>query len=236
MQGNAAGRRDGNSARNSRSVGLELARRRIRRRLSTEIDGARTTRSIAPGAVLMKFVPRLFRFASLMLALVALTPAQAGTRRRVLQRRPRSLLRHGNAERNRQARRGRIRGLATHESRSRFSTPPHRPQTRCRCAASIGHFREQPVRRAADARRISGAPTGRDVLLHVRNWQPATSTISCPSSPGRCDAFVEALASELMGVDEGAMSGWRRRTAIRIQSQLQASRLNVYSISGAIIR
>jgi hypothetical protein len=39
-----------------------------------------------------------------------------------------------------------------------------------------------------------------------------------------------------MGVDEGAMSGWRRRTAIRIQSQLQASRLNVYSISGAIIR
>ena len=79
MQGSAPDRRDGNSVRNCRSVGLELARRRIRRRVSMEIDGARTTRSIAPGAVLMKFVSRLFRFTSLMLALVAVAPAQAGT-------------------------------------------------------------------------------------------------------------------------------------------------------------
>lgn len=33
---------------------------------------------------------------------------------------------------------------------------------------------------------------GLTYYYNVRNWQPATQTISCPPSPGRCDAFVEA--------------------------------------------
>ena len=33
---------------------------------------------------------------------------------------------------------------------------------------------------------------GATYYYNVRNWQPATSTISCPASPGRCDAFVSA--------------------------------------------
>lgn len=34
---------------------------------------------------------------------------------------------------------------------------------------------------------------GATYYYNVRNWQPATGTISCSPSPGRCDAFVEAL-------------------------------------------
>ena len=33
---------------------------------------------------------------------------------------------------------------------------------------------------------------GASYYYNVRNFQPSTGTISCPSSPGRCDAFVES--------------------------------------------
>jgi hypothetical protein len=34
---------------------------------------------------------------------------------------------------------------------------------------------------------------GATYYYSVRNFQPSTGTISCPSSPGRCDAFVESV-------------------------------------------
>lgn len=34
---------------------------------------------------------------------------------------------------------------------------------------------------------------GATYYYNVRNFDPVTSTITCPSSPGRCDAFVESL-------------------------------------------
>jgi hypothetical protein len=34
---------------------------------------------------------------------------------------------------------------------------------------------------------------GAAYYYNVRNFQPADGTISCPASPGRCDAFVESL-------------------------------------------
>jgi hypothetical protein len=34
---------------------------------------------------------------------------------------------------------------------------------------------------------------GATYYYSVRNFQPLTSTISCPSSPGRCDALVESV-------------------------------------------
>ena len=34
---------------------------------------------------------------------------------------------------------------------------------------------------------------GATYYYNVRNFNPSSGTISCPSSPGRCDAFVESL-------------------------------------------
>jgi len=34
---------------------------------------------------------------------------------------------------------------------------------------------------------------GGSYYYNVRNWEPTSGTISCPASPGRCDAFVEAV-------------------------------------------
>ena len=72
------------------------------------------------------------------------------------------------------------------------------------CHRSVG--RERPVSRArsgistTNLFTIDPSRPGYPVLqpggvyyYNLRNFQPIDNTISCPASPGRCDAFVESL-------------------------------------------